>query len=475
MDRRTIIIITTAVAILLIGGGAYWYFSKKTVAPTQGIVSVFPKGSSGFLGSGTTGGGLPITSSPATIPFVAGSGAPTPRLYELHKAPIAGVGFFETGKKTDLSISARYIERGLGNIFETPLATLTESRISNETRPRIVEAFWGNVGKSAVIRYLDQTNGGIIKTKILNLIGQATLLSNSTSTQNVFVKTEEISLPDDIPFVSTAGDNSDKLFYLSNGSASVLGWVTSFKNIGALKIFSSSFTEWLPQFPNKNLVTLTTKPSMNIAGHMFFISPTTKTVTKILGNINGLTTLTSPDGKLVLYSETQDNKPSVSIYDVVKKETHPLPIQTLPEKCVWSNKKTTIAYCAVPQYLPTGEYPDQWYQGILSFSDDLWVIDGTNQNASRVMSPGDFGVSGIDMINLSVSSDDSYLLFMNKVSGTPWMYRITDTQPTAPAPTITSQPQQKQTAPTYTAPTPSTSGGPIPLPPAITPDMQKIK
>lgn len=471
MDRRTIIIISITAAIIFLGGGAYWYFSKKTT-PTQGVVSVFPKGSGGFMGRGGSQGSIEA-SSPATTPFVVGSGAPLPRLYELHKSPVAGVGFYETGKKSDLSINARYIERGLGNIFETPLSTLAESRISNETRPRIIEALWGNVGKSVVVRFLDTTNGGIIKTRIVNLLTQTLIPQNSTST-SAFVKTEEISLPDDIPFAATVGDSSDKLFYLSNGSNSALGWVTNFKNIGALKIFSSSFTEWLPQFPNQNLVALTTKPSMDIPGHLFFINPKTKTVSKILSSINGLTTLTNPEGKFVLYSETQDRTPSVSLYNVIKKETYPLPIRTLPEKCVWSNKNTTIAYCAVPQSLPNGVYPDQWYQGVISFSDELWVIDAATQNVSKIMSPGDFGVSGLDMVNLTVSSNDAYLLYMNKVSGTPWVYRLIDTPPPT-TPVVTPIPQKQTATRATSAPTPLTPGQIIPLPPAITSDMQKIK
>lgn len=476
MSRRTIIIIAAGITILLLGGAAYWYFFKKAPSSTQGSVSVFPKGSSGF-GRGVIGTGA--TPPPAAISFVPGSNQPLPRFFQLHKAPVAGVGFFETGKKTDLSISARYVERGLGNIFESQLATFVESRISNETRPKIAEALWGSGGKSVVVRFLDEKTDGFIKTRILNLGATQQVMSTATSTgssQNTFVKTEEISLPDYISFMATAGDNSDRLFYLQDNSVSVSGVLVNFKNIGTTKIFNSSFTEWLPQFPNQNLVTLTTKPSENIPGHMFFVNPKTKSVTKILGNINGLTTLTNPDGKLVLYSETKDGAPSISVYNVLKKETYQLSIHTLPEKCVWSSKKTTIAYCAVPQSLPTGAYPDQWYQGVLSFSDDLWMIDTATQNVSRIMSPGDFGIAGVDMTNLAISSNDAYLVFIDKVSSTPWVYRLSEAYvPTPPVPTITTT-QTKQTTTTNTStPPPTTQGQIIPLPPAITPDMQKIK
>lgn len=426
MDRRNknILIISITFLVLLIIGGAYWYFSKKVVptVPTP----AFP-GGAGAITGGAGGEGLPEEQ-----PFIPGSGAPLPRLYELHKVPVAGAGFIETGKGADHTVSARYIERGLGHIYETPLATLMESRISNETHSGLTEALWGNGGKSVVIRFIgDSDFGVVIKSSILNLGDTISSFARSTSTESIseFTKTEEVFLPDYIPFMATAEDGADKLFYLENGISASAGSITSFKNTLNSKIFSSSFTEWLPQFPSQKLVTLTSKPSANVPGHLFFIDPKTKASTKVLGGINGLTTLTSHDGKFVLYSETRSNKPGLSLYDTVKKETRILPLQTLPEKCVWSFKNVALIYCAVPQAIPGGTYPDEWYQGTVSFSDAVWLIDASTGLTQKVMTPSDYNAPSLDIINPTISSDDYHLLFMNKVTGTPWVYRTVEVIP----------------------------------------------
>ncbi len=414
MSRKTLI--TIAIIVILALLSAVLYFTLK-------------KQPSGTIGGSFPGGGLPTDYTPnerdgeeTNTPFPPVGGlTDLNRLYELHKAPVAGAGFIE-----DLAtrgVSARYIQRGLGHIYETPLTTLKESRISNETHTRIGEAIWGNAGKSVVIRHADEDGVSVIKTRILNIGGLVTSFAaeSSTSTLNNFVSVEEIFLPDFIPFMATAEDGSDKMFYLENSVSSAVGSVGTFQNGGITSIFSSIFTEWIPQFPNKNLVTLSSRPSAGIPGHFFFLDTKTKALTKILGGINGLTTKTSRDGKSVLYAETKNNTINLYVYDVAKKSTKSLSLKTLPEKCAWSAKETMTAYCAVPQTLPPATYPDQWYQGLVSFSDTVWKINTETGEVEEV-----FNTPALDVINPVLSSDDSYLLFMNKITGTPWVYRLVD-------------------------------------------------
>ncbi len=435
-DRRkkNILIAVAILLLLLILGGAYWYFSKKPV-PTKPTPE-FPGGAGQYPGE-------PAVVEPEEPAFIPGSGAPLPRLYELHKSPVAGVGFFETGKGADHTVSARYIERGLGHIFETPLATYAESRISNETHSQLAEALWGNGGKSVVIRSLvDQYGSTAIKSSILNLGSSISSFARSTSTEPVseFSETEEVLLPDYLPFLATAEDGADKVFYLENGTDASAGSIVSFKNVADIsKIFSSSFTEWLPQFPNQKLATLTSKPSAGIPGHLFFIDTKTKALTKVLGGISGLTTLTSHDGKLVLYAEVLSELSSLSVYNTTTRESRTFSIKTLPEKCAWSFKNPAIVYCAVPQTLPSARYPDQWYQGTISFSDAVWTVDTTTGRIQKIMTPDEFNAPALDIVNPTLSSDDYYLLFMNKVSGTPWVYRTVEVippwiEPVLPAP-----------------------------------------
>ncbi len=453
MNKKTLSFVAVAIILVLIGLGIYFYLSKK--APSGPLDGLFPG-----LGSPTTPNPNVGDGENTNIPFTRDLRASLPRLYELHKTPVAGAGFIESGKAPGLLVKTRYIERGLGHIYETPLDTLSKNRISNETLPRLSEALWGNGGKSVVIRSFDEA-GGIIKTRILNLGEVPTSFAQGTSTKQAssFIQTEEVFLPDYIPFVAVVEDGSDKLFYLENGVESAVGSTANFRGAGT-SIFSSSFTEWLPQFPNQKLITLTTKPSASVLGHFFFLDTQTKAITKILDSINGLTTLTSRDGKLVLFSETKKGVPELFVYNIAKKETSQLFIQTLPEKCVWSTQEPAVVYCAVPQITPPAQYPDQWYQGLISFSDSLWKINTVTFITEKI-----YALPSLDLINPVISSGDAYLLFMNKVSGTPWVFRMAEDAPkpisVAPTEVIlgstpTTGTRTPSAATTKSAPTPPT-------------------
>lgn len=453
MSRKNLFIIIS-LAVILLGGVSYWYFVVKKPAPATPVE--FP--GEGDLSKTKITEEIPPEAEPD---FVPGKTPVLPRLYELHKLPVAGVGFFEEGKAPYHFVSARYIERGLGHIFETPLHTYKESRIVNETRPRIMEAVWGNSGKSVVARYLDKDDAGVIITRIINILPLLPPTSAGTSTESIapdFNKTEEIFLPDYIPFLSVSEDGNDALFYLENSKTASVGTMSTYNNSGASKIFSSSFTEWLPQFPNKGMVTLATKPSAEVPGYMYFVNPKTKSISKVLSGIKGLTTLTNHDGAFVLYSETKGGAPLLSVYSVNSEESLSLGLKTLPEKCAWGKQSTRLIYCAVPRSLPAGVYPDQWYQGLISFSDELWEIDTTTMSKRKIMSPADFGASSFDIINPVISSDDIYLAFVNKLTGTPWVYRISEEIPPLP---LTPPAVSTTTATTTKAKAPASTKAPV--------------
>lgn len=483
MNRKQITIIIIVIsAIVLVGIGVLFYSKGMPFLQTIGL---FP------------GEGQPVgprereddeeVNIPLFIPGVD-NGVASPRLYELHKVPVAGVGFMETGivapvatttktakakAKTPVivvppephTITTRYIERGLGHIYETPLSSYVETRIVNETRPRIAEAFFGNNSKSVAVRYLDEAYGTeFIATRVLNLVAGDVGVS-ATSSSPVFFKTEEVFLPDFIPFMAVAEDNTDSVFYLLNTLTSSAGTLANTKGAG-MAIFSSFFTEWLPQFPNQNLITLTTRPASNVPGYFFFLDTKTKALTKVLDGINGLTTKTSRDGKLALYSMTRDEMPNLFVYDVAKKESRELYRRTLPEKCAWSAKEATVAYCAIPDTLEKATYPDQWYRGTVSFSDTMWKIDVATGRVEKVFAPADYRAPTMDIINPILSSDDSYLLFMNKMSGTPWVYRIAEialvasqVAPFTPTPVTTTNATMATTTITNTPSMPSSNEG----------------
>ena len=202
-----------------------------------------------------------------------------------------------------------------------------------------------------------------------------------------------------------------------NLGESVVGIIMNLADGKKTQIFNAEFTEWNSFWGSNKTVTLTTKPSGNVPGHMYALDTDKKTFTNILGNINGLTTQMSPDGKLVLVG---NSALSLYVYRTDSKVYEQLGIETLPEKCVW-NKTSTDIYCAVPAFINNALYPDDWYRGEVSFSYHIWKINIATGNAEILADPLLVpGGEDIDGIKLALDASESYLFFVNKKDSYLW-------------------------------------------------------
>lgn len=320
-----------------------------------------------------------------------------------------------TPPPTEFVPALRYVDRATGNIYQTFTDKIEERKFSVTIIPKIYEAFLGNKGESVVMRYL-KTDGKTIVTFIGNLpkeyLGQDTTENNEV--KGTF-------LPEDIKDVSISPDASS-IFYLFNFGDNIVGTTLNLTTNRKVQIFDSPFTEWLSLWPNNKMITLTTKPSASVPGYMYGVDPgsNAKNLNQVLGNINGLTTLTSPSGKLVLYG---DANLSLSVYHPDTKATELLGVRTLPEKCVWSGG-SDVVYCSVPKLIDAGGYPDAWYQGETSFSDQFWKIDIETRNATMIADPITISGEDVDGIKLMMDEGENYLFFVNKKDSFLWKINL---------------------------------------------------
>ncbi|MCE9585665.1 hypothetical protein K8Q94_03535 [Candidatus Nomurabacteria bacterium] len=313
-----------------------------------------------------------------------------------------------TAPATEFVPAVKYIAKENGNIYQTLASRIDERRFTTTIIPRVHDAYFGNNGDTVVMRYLKSDNK-TIETFVGNLpkevIGGDT--TSDTSVQGIF-------LPEDITDYSISPDTS-KIFYLFNLNENSIGISSDILNNKKSQIFTSAFNEWLTQYPNDKMVTLTAKPSAFAPGYMYSIDPDKKDFNKILSNINGLTTLTSPNGKMVLYG---NSNMSLNIYSTGTLTSKTLSMKTLPEKCVWS-KNNDFIYCSVPEFLNSGSYPDDWYQGLVSFTDQIWKIDTVTGSGSLIADLPTIG-GDIDGTQLATDEGENYLYFVNKKDSYLW-------------------------------------------------------
>lgn len=316
---------------------------------------------------------------------------------------------------TEFAPMIRYADKITGNIYQTFADDINERKYSSTIVKGVHESMFGDEGNSVLMRYLKpdtKTIASYIGTLPKETLGADAITANDLNGN---------FLPEGILEATYSNDGS-KMFYILPYRDGVVGITAYADSSRKNQIFESAFTEWLLDWPNPNIITLTTKPASVADGFMYSLNPNTKSFNKILGGIKGLTAKMSPDGNYVLFSDKNLN---LSIYNISKKQKTGLSIKTLPEKCVWGSNNETI-YCSVPKFIEANEYPDAWYQGIVSFSDDIWEVDVLSNNATLVLDSKDFNTenSNLDMINLKLSIDMKYLFLVDKNTNYLYEYKI---------------------------------------------------
>lgn len=357
-----------------------------------------------------------------------------PRVRQLSKVPVAGgisferdTGLSETfiteeGIEEALTSSItifRYIERATGHLYETRENTLTQTRLSNTTIPKIYEAEFAPNGENVSLRLLDEIDGDLINTIA------ATVKSKSTTSQETFrlvadgYALEGPFLNQNIEDVEL--DDNGLTYVIPNTKGGSLIITSDFEDLKKSVSFESPLREWIIQRINKNTIALTTKADSRLDGFLYFLNKNNRKIEKVIGEIPGLTTLVSPDGKWVVYSLSRGNGIETYAYNRETDNTLTLGINTLPkDKCAFANNNSDVIFCGASNQIERTTYPETWYQGSVSFNDDLWKIDLEKEEYDQLLEDGSDVSQSFDMTNLIVSPDDDHIMFVDKTTLTLW-------------------------------------------------------
>ena len=431
MSKKTIIIF---IILIILALGGWVFISSRQQAPvgqdgTSGgfFSSFFPFGTTdlpdgtgtdtgGGTGSGTTGGGgkpladsrLVQVSNKITAGHIALSPTNTPVIptYDIND----NTGATEPRPADTLPI-VRFAERGTGYIYDANAEGQNLRKVAGTVIARTAQALFGNGGDSVILRYIKNDNQTV--ATFLGRIVPADEPSGTGELQGSF-------LPENISDVTLSNDGKNVLFLLPTAGGSA-GMTMKIDGSGRKQIFTSSFSEWLTDWPSTGPV-LTSKAASGISGYAYLVN-SAGNLSKILGGVNGLTTKMSPDGKFILYSVSGDSAVTLHVRRIQDGTTVDTGLRTLPEKCVWS-ASSLVAYCGATNVLEEGLYPDFWYQGLVHFTDSFWKIDPSTGTTSE---QSDGEGNELDAMNLALSQNDEYLFFINKRDSSLWSLNLKPT------------------------------------------------
>jgi len=416
MTKKILLIIGI---LAIVGIALFLIFTSKPQTAGESRVGFsirdyLPFGRSEDLGTGgtttsETGNENPPAGGLPSIPI----NQPVPRLRKISSEPVAGAVVFNIGTTSVV----RFVEKGTGNVYEAKSDSVAISRLTNTTIPKIIRAFWLPDGAS----FLAQTLGSgseIIETNFIKLNKNN---ASSTSESLTPFSTTIGKLPTDIKEITIKPDGTKIFYYTINGSSS--WFVANPDGTKSSLVMSHPLTEWIPKWISGNTVIMQIKGSSEAVSYTYSFDVSNKTLKKIGIEAPGLSVNPNNDGSLSLISSGKTS-PQLSIVNNKDITSTKIILNTLAEKCVWLKEKSPAVYCAVPNRIPSGNYPDVWYKGLISTEDFIEKIDLNNDIYYNVANLSSLSNQKIDVVDISISPDETHLIFRNKIDGYLWMLRI---------------------------------------------------
>jgi peptidoglycan hydrolase-like protein with peptidoglycan-binding domain len=304
--------------------------------------------------------------------------------------------------ESELVPAVRYIKKENGEVVDIYLDTKEADVVSNTVVPRVHEAFFGEGGEQVLLRYLDTDN------ETIETFG-ATINQERSRLDGIF-------FPKNIPFVALSPDKKE-VFYLTEAGDYTKGIISSLLNTNRQPVFEHAFSEWIPTWGTDSVLELTTRPTFALPGENYSIRTSGGDLIRTINNKKGLTVLPSANGEYLLFNETVNGNPKLFSKNKNTNTEKDLGVFTQTEKCVFT-QQSNKAYCGVPRTIPVGQYPDDWYKGIVSFDDTLWVFGLDSDTPNRfLVDPEEDRGQEFDITKLMLSPQEDYLIFTDKKTG----------------------------------------------------------
>ena len=343
----------------------------------------------------------PITGTTSVIkpePITPGPDDLRPeQLRQLTVRPVVGAVLFSRDGETLI----RYIESGVGHVYEINPRSGKEILVSETTFVRITRAVFSFDGN--LVALVAENPGG--KTVFVGAITNAKTLVGEY-------------LPpgsDNVVFSEAA----DAVRFTVSGKNGTRGYREDLVTKTRSLLFNIPLMSVHAAWEQDDDHLITTKPSKHLAGFMYEIEK--NSLKRLLGNVFGLTTLVSDEW--VAYGGQNNGSLIGGALNRNTGSVESLPLYILPEKCDFSPHDKNDLWCAWPIVNPDPLkfiYPDDWYQGTHSSEDVLWQIDLREQTATLQSNFKSVSGRNIDVSGLIRFGD--YVLFTNKLDNTLWLF-----------------------------------------------------
>jgi hypothetical protein len=393
--------------VVMVGALVGWYFVLRS--EQQGITAAdVARGDASSVFEGAIG-----STYANIVGMLTGKGTEggveqrPPRMWQVSKTPVAGMTFMKDGNV----VRVQFVERATGYVLSASTETGEVTRVTNTLKPRVYEALFTKDG-GVILRSLE---GERIKT----FAGSTIQGASGTTTSSSESALEGVYLDDDILELTADPDAPAIFSLLPSGNGGIVGAVSGWDGGKAKRIFDSSVTGWESTWLPDGRIILAQKAADDVPGYAYALS-STGVLTPLIRGVPGLTILAKSSSDALLFGRSAG---IVSLFARVSQNATAvtLPVKTPADKCVWSPGASLVAFCAVPQSIPSGNYLNERYAGTAHTSDAWWRINASAGTAELLYAPDG---ATLDVEQPVVDDSGTYIAFLNGVDRSLWVLRI---------------------------------------------------
>jgi len=407
MQTRYIIIIIMFAALL--AGIGYWYFF---VNPATDPPSSDDRENPLFIGQDDDAQQQNGDEAPQRD-----NGPPPERFAQITHKPIAGFTVIPTEISTTTEARLRYTERTTGHVYEYNIDTGKRRRISNTTIPKTHKAVWSQDGTGVFLQYFTDTNN-TLRTTFLDIGNKAT--ANTATTSATSTSPEQL-----IPGIADIAVRAGRAAWIRETSDGAVLETSSLDSLRPTPVFVSALHEWDIEWAGADTLLLTSEPAAGVRGFLYELNIESSRLTPVLRDVPGLITNANSTGNRIIFSRSTAESIGLRVHTRSEDAAaESILTQTLPVKGVWGDQDPALIYCGVPQEIPSGAYPDDWYQGEVAFSDTLQSFNTTTGDSKMIYNPTESFGESVDMVRPQLTAGERYLIVQNKTDGTLWRLRM---------------------------------------------------
>lgn len=344
------------------------------------------------------------------------------KIFKISDGPVAGATFMQDGRPT--TTVARFVMQQNGHVLDLAIDSpgSVSHAASNTTIPGAQRVVWERqvvasrqVAAGAVLQYAD---GDTIKTAAL-IFPVASTTSTTTAQAPVRIQ----FLPDNLRSLAASPDGLSLAYLVATASGSD-GYVARYDGTNAKKVFSLPLSQVALSWPSAGTILATTRAATGVPGIAFSVNAISGAIAPMLYT-QGLTATADPAFGQVVYQSATDQTRTTYSHNTKTNIDRPLSFSPSPEKCVWSRLQESAMFCAVPLSYTAPDYLDSWYKGTASAADSIVYYNFMTGETTIVATPGGAdGGDASDIMQMALSSDEKYLLFVSKGARSLWGVRL---------------------------------------------------